>query len=161
MLSWIISNAATILLVLALILLLIWAIVKLVKYYRSHICDWAAKRLAKCVPAEQCNQAPLYLEAKRCPQQQISATSRPVVQYAPVPQVATTTVCAPVTQTVPVSQYATAPQYTNIPKQRAARPAAEAKRMIPPAQVQEFAETVQITYDETVAAPSCAQKFQG
>jgi hypothetical protein len=93
MLSWIVENAPIILLVLALVLLLIWAIKKLVHYYQTHICDWAAKRLAKCVPAAECAANPLYVQAKRCPQVQYGASQkRPVITYAAAPA------CAPAPQ---------------------------------------------------------------
>ena len=89
MLAWITQNLALILLILLLLILLIWGIIKLVKYYRAHICDWAARRLAKCVPVGQCAPNPMYMQAKRCPQAQIGAASRPVVQHAAAPQCAT------------------------------------------------------------------------
>ncbi|MDR2505882.1 MAG: hypothetical protein LBD16_07240 [Oscillospiraceae bacterium] len=97
MLAWITQNIALILLILLLLILLVWAIKKLVNYYKTHICDWAAKRLAKCVPAAQCAANPMYVQAKHCPQVQYGAVhNRPVITYAAAPQ------CAPAPQATPV-----------------------------------------------------------
>lgn len=160
MLEWIKANIALILLIALLLILLIWAIHKAVKYYRSHICDWAAKRLAKCVPASQCSTTPVYVQAHRCPQVQIGQA----VQVKPVVPYASITTCAQAAPCQQAAQY-TQPQYVQVTKRPRPlngsyeRAVEEAKRVVVNNQAQDYAEAVQVVVDEQGAIPQCGPKF--
>jgi len=121
MIEWISNHTPQILLallVIILVILLAELIKKLIQYYQDNVCDWAAQRLAKCVPAGQCADAPVYVQAKRCPQAQLgtAASARPVVAYASAPSCA----AAPLTSS-PCAQAAVSQAAPAVIRQRAAQ----------------------------------------